>query len=62
MSKSAFKNINSAISTDAIREHIRVSLSKFKHPAEITILEDLPKNPVGKIDKPALRRSIGNNP
>jgi long-chain acyl-CoA synthetase len=55
-------NSGATISTDTIREHIRVSLSKFKHPAEITILEDLPKNPVGKIDKPALRRSIGNNP
>jgi long-chain acyl-CoA synthetase len=59
-----FVSLNSGapISTDTIREHIRVSLSKFKHPAEITILEDLPKNPVGKIDKPALRRSIGKSP
>jgi long-chain acyl-CoA synthetase len=55
-------NSGSTISTDAIREHIRVSLSKFKHPAEITILDDLPKNPVGKIDKPTLRRSIAKNP
>ena len=30
-------------------------LSKYKLPVEITILDDLPKNPVGKIDKPALR-------
>ena len=31
-------------------------LAKYKRPADITILDDLPKNPVGKIDKPALRR------
>ena len=40
------------VSTDRISEHLRGSLSKFKLPVEITILDDLPKNPVGKIDKP----------
>ena len=38
--------------TDAILEHASASLSKFKLPVEITILDDLPKNPVGKIYKP----------
>jgi long-chain acyl-CoA synthetase len=51
-------NTGAAIATDRIHDHIRESLSKFKRPAEITILDDLPKNPVGKIDKPTLRRSI----
>ncbi len=46
------------VSTDRIGEHLRGSLSKFKLPVEITILDDLPKNPVGKIDKPRLRKSI----
>ena len=41
---------------DGIREHLSGSLSKYKLPVEITILDDLPKNPVGKIDKPALRQ------
>ena len=49
------------ISTDRISEHLRASLSKFKLPVEITILDDLPKNPVGKIDKPKLRKSIAEN-
>jgi acyl-CoA synthetase (AMP-forming)/AMP-acid ligase II len=55
-----FVSLNSGadISADRIHEHLRGSLSKFKHPVEITILDDLPKNPVGKIDKPKLRRSI----
>ena len=55
-----FVSLNSgvAVSTDAILEHVSASLSKFKLPVEITILDDLPKNPVGKIDKPTLRKSI----
>ena len=39
----------------------RELLSKYKRPAEITILDDLPKNPVGKIDKPKLRTLIAEN-
>lgn len=30
-------------------------LAAYKRPAEIVLLDELPKNPVGKIDKPALR-------
>ena len=44
------------VTPEAIRDHIAGQLAKFKRPADITILDDLPKNPVGKIDKPALRR------
>ncbi|RDI61322.1 class I adenylate-forming enzyme family protein [Nocardia pseudobrasiliensis] len=40
----------------AIDRHLRRALSKYKLPVQITILDDLPKNAVGKIDKPALRR------
>jgi long-chain acyl-CoA synthetase len=46
------------LDTDAIREHLSESLSKYKLPVEITIIADLPKNAVGKIDKPSLRRSF----
>ncbi|NDJ89839.1 class I adenylate-forming enzyme family protein [Mycolicibacter kumamotonensis] len=53
-----FVSLNSgmAISTDTIGEHLGRSLSKYKRPVEITILGTLPKNPVGKIDKPTLRK------
>ncbi|HZA08953.1 class I adenylate-forming enzyme family protein [Mycobacterium sp.] len=44
------------LSTDAIDAHLRDSLSKYKLPVEITILDDLPKNAVGKIVKPELRQ------
>jgi long-chain acyl-CoA synthetase len=30
-------------------------LAKYKRPVLIEVLDQLPKNPVGKIDKPALR-------
>jgi long-chain acyl-CoA synthetase len=46
------------LSTDLIREHLRDALSKYKLPVEITILDDLPKNAVGKIDKRGLRRLL----
>lgn len=42
------------LSVDAIEKHVRVSVSKYKLPAEITVLDDLPKNLIGKIDKPRL--------
>lgn len=40
---------------DALRESCATQLTKIKVPTTITILDALPKNPVGKIDKPALR-------
>ncbi len=54
-------NAGATLSAERIREHIVESLSKFKLPVEITILDDLPKNPVGKIDKPTLRKSMPAN-
>ncbi len=58
-----FVSLNSgvSISTERIDEHVGELLSKYKRPAEITILDDLPKNPVGKIDKPKLRTLIAEN-
>lgn len=38
--------------------HARSILASFKCPSTITILDEIPKNPVGKIDKPALRRDL----
>jgi acyl-CoA synthetase (AMP-forming)/AMP-acid ligase II len=50
------------LSVDAIEKHARASLSKYKLPEEITVLDDLPKNPVGKIDKPRLRHRVAQTP
>ncbi len=46
------------LSVELIDEHLRESLSKYKLPVEITILDDLPKNAVGKIAKPSLRQRL----
>lgn len=40
---------------EELLEHCRDRLARIKLPALIQIVEALPKNPVGKIDKPALR-------
>jgi long-chain acyl-CoA synthetase len=43
---------------DALLEHCRVTLARIKLPTRIDIVEALPKNAVGKIDKPALRKRL----
>jgi long-chain acyl-CoA synthetase len=40
---------------DALLDHCRANLAKYKVPAAIVPVETLPKTPVGKIDKKALR-------
>jgi O-succinylbenzoate-CoA ligase len=47
-----------ALDIDQIRTHLTQSLAKYKLPVEITILDELPKNPVGKFDKPSLRKKL----
>jgi long-chain acyl-CoA synthetase len=41
-----------------VLEHCRANLTRVKVPVEVDIVDALPKNPVGKIDKPALRQSL----
>jgi len=42
-------------SPDALLEHCRGQLAKFKVPREITFLDALPRNPSGKVLKRELR-------
>ncbi|OBG28566.1 class I adenylate-forming enzyme family protein [Mycobacterium sp. 852002-51057_SCH5723018] len=49
------------VTAETIRDHIASQLAKYKRPVDITILDDLPKNAVGKIDKPALRRLVADS-
>lgn len=51
-------NTGTDLTADEIVAHLRDSLSKYKLPVEITLLDELPKNPVGKIDKPSLRKTL----
>lgn len=46
------------LSDDDIRRHLTATMSKIKIPAEILIVDSLPKNPVGKLDKPFLRKQF----
>ncbi|RNL62743.1 AMP-dependent synthetase [Nocardioides marmoriginsengisoli] len=49
-----------AIDTPALRARCVESLSGFKRPTETVVLETLPKNAVGKIDKIALRAAYSS--
>ncbi|MDF0532370.1 AMP-binding protein [Tsukamurella sp. 8F] len=44
------------LDAESIRLHASDKLARYKLPEEITILPSLPKNAVGKLDKPALRK------
>ena len=49
---------DTALSEADVLEHCRANLTRVKVPVEVDIVDALPKNPVGKIDKPTLRRSL----
>lgn len=42
----------------ALERHVAGILAPFKRPARIDLVAEIPKNPVGKIDKPTLRRIV----
>jgi len=46
---------DAAVTADELLALCRGNLTKIKIPVAINIVRALPKNPVGKIDKPALR-------
>ncbi len=49
------------VTVDELRELCTEHLTRVKIPVSITILDTLPKNPVGKIDKPALRQRLADD-
>ena len=51
----AFVAGTAALATEALLEHCREHLSRYKVPADIEILPELPKGPTGKILRRALR-------
>jgi long-chain acyl-CoA synthetase len=44
------------VGVDELHDLCAERLAKYKRPVTIEVLETLPKNAVGKIDKPSLRR------
>ncbi|MFT4043267.1 MAG: AMP-binding protein [Gordonia sp. (in: high G+C Gram-positive bacteria)] len=49
---------DSDVVAEELSAHLTNILAKSKHPAAIHITEQLPRNPVGKIDKPGLRQLV----
>lgn len=46
------------VDEEELLEHCRGLLSRYKLPVHIAFVDELPKNPVGKIDKPTLRTVV----
>ena len=46
------------LTPEAVIDHCREHLTRVKVPVHVEITPELPKNPVGKIDKPGLRASF----
>jgi len=46
--------------TTRVRKHLSGVLAKYKLP-DILLTQGIPKNPLGKPDKPALRRRFQDN-
>jgi acyl-CoA synthetase (AMP-forming)/AMP-acid ligase II len=42
----------------ALQAEIETALARFKRPVAYHLLDSLPRNPIGKIDKPALRQRL----
>lgn len=50
--------LKQAVTTEELRNYLSTELSAFKVPSQIVLLERLPRNPVGKVDRLALARTI----
>ncbi|MDI6022563.1 AMP-binding protein [Leucobacter sp. UT-8R-CII-1-4] len=49
---------NAVASAEELVEHCRGLLTKIKVPVRMNIVTELPRNPVGKVDKPKMRREV----
>ncbi|HHH10453.1 MAG TPA: benzoate-CoA ligase family protein [Sorangium sp.] len=52
----AVSQVKRAALIAALKEHVQARLSKHKYPRHIVILDELPKNDRGKVDKKALKQ------
>ena len=48
-----------SITADEVRDYTREHLASYKAPAYVTIIDELPRNPMGKVLKTDLRRDHG---
>lgn len=42
------------VTLDAVREHAAIKIARYKLPQQVRIVEELPRNAAGKLDKHAL--------
>jgi len=49
-----------SVTPEDIMEHCRANLASFKRPRSIVFVDELPRNPMGKIIKWQLREQYGN--
>ena len=48
----------SAVTEDALKQHVRDNLANYKVPRSITVLAELPRNSTGKIDRRELKALV----
>jgi len=49
------KTDGASVDEDAIKAYVRENLARYKVPREVVFLDELPRNPTGKILKGELR-------
>ncbi|MGI9624606.1 MAG: AMP-binding enzyme, partial [Acidimicrobiales bacterium] len=54
----AFIVASSALDLDLVRSHLQASLARFKHPRRYEVVQDLPRNAMGKVQKSQLRAQL----
>jgi acyl carrier protein len=56
----ATSSSDDAIVPDELREHVHGRLPAYMTPASVTVVDEIPRLPNGKVDQAALRRSLGD--
>lgn len=54
----AFVVLSGAVTPDDLKGYVRENLANYKVPREITVLEELPRNSTGKIDRRQLQEKV----
>lgn len=50
------------LTEEAVKVHVRTNLARYKVPREVTFLDELPRNPAGKVLKRELASRAGSGP
>lgn len=58
VSAAIIPNSNKTVALDDLKEWASEKMANYKIPRKLLILEDLPRNAMGKVNKPALKRQV----